>query len=203
MTNSNLQLVLLKEHDIRIIQKIWQESLPYNLKSIIGQNLIRKYLLKYFKKEKNLAIGLYETNKIVGFVLFGDDKNIFNEIFKENFFFIIKSFLANFFKFKIKNLIRYFNVLIYTIFFKSKEKNLGKNVCELIIIAVESGKKNKGHGTFLLKRSFDKFYDYFSKFDFIFVKTLKATPENINFYKKNKFEFLYETFGRVYLQLKF
>lgn len=202
MTNSNLKLSLLNENDIGIIQKIWHKSLPYNLKSIIGQKLIKKYLLKYFKREKNLAFGLYETNKIVGFVLFGNDKNIFNDLFKENFFFIIKSFLANFIKFKIKNLVRYFNVFIYTIFFKSKEKNLGKNICELIIIAIEPDKKNRGYGSFMLKNCFDKFYNYFSEFDFIFVKTLKTTPENISFYKKNKFEFLYEIFGRVYLKLK-
>ena len=54
----------------------------------------------------------------------------------------------------------------------------------------------------MLKNCFDKFYNYFSEFDFIFVKTLKTTPENISFYKKNKFEFLYEIFGRVYLKLK-
>ena len=202
MINPKLQLGLLNEKDIGIIQKIWQESLPYNLKSIIGHKLIKNYLVKYFKIEMNLAIGLYESNKMVGFVLFGSDKNILNALLKENFIFILNSFLANFFRFKIQNLMRYINVLVYTIFFKSKEQSLENNSCELIIIAIESDKKNKGYGSFILKNCFNKFYDYFSKFDFIFVKTLKITPENISFYKKNKFEFLYEIFGRVYLKFK-
>ena len=201
MLNANLKLGILKKNDIHSIQEIWHESLPDNLKSIIGQKLIGSYLIKFFEKNMNLAVGLYESNKVIGFVLFGNNENILNDLFKEKFL-ILRSFFSNLIKLKFKYIYKYIDVLIYIFLSNSREKVLKKNSSELIIIKIKIDKKNKGYGTYLIKNSFNKFNQYFSKFDSVFVKTLRATPENISFYKKNNFEFLYEIFGRVYLRIK-
>ena len=78
---------LLLDH-IDEISNIWIESIPCNIKSIIGKKIIQDYLGKFLKSEENLGIGLFESNKLIGFIFFGKDNEIITQIFKENFVYI-------------------------------------------------------------------------------------------------------------------
>jgi len=190
----------LESSHLNEITDIWIESLPYNIKSIIGKKIIQKYLEKFFKTEGNVGIGLFKSSKLIGFVFFGNDKKIISQIFKENLIYILFSFFLYFIKFKFIRVFYYLDVLIYLILSKFKKKNY-RNTTELLIISIKKNYQNKGLGSYLLKASFEKNKDYLKKFDHIIVMTLKSTPENINFYEKNNFKIFYKIYGRVYLRL--
>lgn len=85
---------------------------------------------------------------------------------------------------------------------KNYEKKIKRNNIELLIIAIRKDKKNLGCGTKLIKESLSRHKHYFVNFKKVFVKTLQSTPENLSFYKKNKFIKKYEVFKRIYLELK-
>ena len=44
--------------------------------------MVEKYLEMYLKDEKNQGFGLYDTNKLVGFVLFGAKNTIVKKILR-------------------------------------------------------------------------------------------------------------------------
>ena len=192
---------LLLDHIDEIIN-IWIESIPYNIKSLIGKKIILNYLEKFLKSSENLGIGLFESNKLIGFILFGEDTKIITQIFKENFVYIFYSFFLYLIKLKFKKVLNYFGVLIYLILSNLKKKKY-KNSTELLIIAIKKSYQNKGLGSYLLKESFEKNKNYFKKFDNLTVITLKSTPENIKFYEKNNFRVIDEIYGRVFLILNF
>ncbi|MDB4339966.1 hypothetical protein OAA01_01525 [Pelagibacteraceae bacterium] len=191
---------ILNKNYINEIESIWIKTLPDNLKSIIGKKTILIYLNKYFNNKKNLGTGIFNKKKLIGFVLFGLDNKIIKEILKENIFYIFSSFLENIVKFKIKNLIRYFNVIFFLMISSTKENKILKNNNELLIIAINKHEQNKGLGSQLLSITFKRYNNYFLNYNNIFVKTLKSTPENIKFYIKNNFNIEMEIFGRVYLK---
>ena len=84
MTKGKISIKKLYNKDIESISKIWIESLPLNLKSIIGTFMIKNYLNIFFNNKNNLGNGIFVNNKLNGFILFGDDTKIINNlIFKE------------------------------------------------------------------------------------------------------------------------
>ena len=192
---------LLPDH-VDQITHIWAESIPYNIKAIIGKKIIQSYLNKILGSSENLNVGLFSSNKLIGFVLFGKDNEIIGKILKENFYNIFYSFFLNLIKFKFRKFFCYFDVLIYLILSNFKKK-IFKNSTELLIIAISKSYQNKGLGSFLLKESFNKNKNYFEKFDDLIVITLKSTPKNIEFYEKNNFKIFDKFYGRVYLVLNF
>ena len=60
------------------------------------------------------------VNKVIGFVLFGNNENILNDLFKEKFF-NFKIIFSNLIKLKFKYIYKYIDVLIY-IFYPIVEK---------------------------------------------------------------------------------
>ena len=192
---------LLLDH-IDEIRNIWIESIPYNIKPIIGKKIIQNYLEKFLKSGENLGIGLFESNKLIGFIFFGKDTEIITQIFKKNFVYIFYSFFLYFIKLKFKKVLNYFDVLIYLILSNFKKRKY-KNSTELLIVAIKKSYQNKGLGSYLLKESFEKNKNYFKKFDNLTVITLRSTPENIKFYEKNNFKVFDEIYGRVFLILNF
>ncbi len=202
MNKSDLYLDVLNKSNIDGIKKIWSEALPDNLKNIIGDFSINSYLNKFFDNNKNLGIGLFQTQNIKGFVLYGNDDQIIRSIIIKNFLKILKSFLKDFFKLNTYNLLKYFDVLIFMIFSKKVEFEIKKKNCELLIIAISKENQNKGLGSYLIKNSFKNYKSFFLNYEGVFVKTLKKTPENIQFYKKNNFIILKEAMRRVYLNYK-
>ena len=199
---ANLKIILLSKKNIDVIEKIWRKSLSNNLKAIIGSWLIKYYLETFFYQKKNLGIGIVKSNKIVGFILFGNNKKILQKILKEKIILIICSFVSNLIRLKFKKLINYFDVIIFLIIEKIKKKNILQNNIELLIIAVKKDKQNQGLGSFLIKNSILKYKKYFTSYNNIIVKTLSSTPENILFYQKNNFVIKNKIFKRVYLQFK-
>ena len=101
---------------------------------------------------------------------------------------------------KFDKIYYYFDVFIFLIFSKIKKKNID-NSTELLIICLKKNYQNKGFGSYLIKDSLSNNKDYFKKFNKISVMTLKKTPQNIQFYKKNNFKFLYSFYGRIFLVL--
>ncbi len=203
MNKPNLYLDILDKSNIEEMKKIWVNGLPTNLKSIIGEFSITSYLDKFFDNKNNLGLGLFHLNKIEGFVLYGNDDEIIKKILVENFYKIFISFLKVFFQLSFINLKKYFDVLIFIFSSKKIEAELKKKNCELIIIVFNKENQNKGFGSFLLKNSFINYKKFFIKFEGVFVKTLRDTPENIRFYKKNNFAFLKNIYNKVYLKLIF
>ena len=202
MKNNNLTLINLNETYIESVEKIWLQTHLENLKSIIGKNIVKKYLTKYFKNNKNKGFGLVDSHGLIAFVLFGKDSSIIKEIFLENIFFIFKSFFTNLIKLKINYVKSYINSFLFIFFYKKYEKILNTTDLELFIISVNEKNQGNGLGSLLIRSVLKEKKKYLSMYKNIFVKTLKSTPLNIKFYQKNKFVFLKEIFGRMYLNIK-
>ena len=124
MKTPNIHLGKLNKENIDSIKKIWAESLPDNLKNIIGYQFIELYLEKFFKDNLNLGLGIYDSKNILGFVLFGNDSKIIKEIIKQKFFKILYSFLLYVIKMKINYMLKYIDVLVYLFVSKKKERTL-------------------------------------------------------------------------------
>ncbi len=182
------------------IADIWIDSLSDNLKSMIGKKLVCKYIKEFFRSQKNLGYGIFNSKELIGFVLFANDENITGRIILKNIFSIILSFFSFVIKFKFNKILNYFNVLIFLIFSKIKGRKIN-NSTELLIISLKRKYQNKGLGTFLLKNSIINNQNYFKKFEKILVMTLKKTPENIEFYKKSNFKINHSIYGRIFLVL--
>jgi hypothetical protein len=202
MDKNTLKTIKLTAKHTKIIESIWIRSLPENLKSMIGGTLIERYLYKFFQNNKNLGIGIFEGDNLLGFVLFGDDSKITSLLIKEKFFLIIKTFVYSLIFLNVKKIKNFVNCLMYILLSKKKENITKKNNTELLIICVSQYKQKKGIGSSLLKECFQNYKSYFEDYSNVYVKTLKKNPENISFYKKNKFNYVFEVFGRVYLERK-
>tara|TARA_B100000029_G_scaffold215849_1_gene213656 strand:+ start:804 stop:1418 length:615 start_codon:yes stop_codon:yes gene_type:complete len=200
MNFSNLTVNNLLIDHVNEISDIWIESIPYNIKSVIGKKIIIKYVEEFIKNEECQGVGLFKENELIGFVFFGEDSKIIKKIFKKNFIYILSSFFLYLIKFNFIKVSNYLDVLLYLILTKLN-KNKIKNFTELLIIAIKKNNQNKGYGSHLLKESFIKNKNYFNKFKNLMVITLKSTPENVKFYEKNNFRIFDKIYGRVFLSL--
>ena len=202
MDTKKFSLKILSVTHLNEIADIWIDSLPDNLKSMIGKKLVYKYIKEFFRSQKNLGYGIFNSKELIGFVFFASDKNITSRIILKNIFSIILSFFSLVIKLKFNKILNYFNVLIFLIFSKIKGRKIN-NSTELLIISLKRKYQNRGLGTFLLKYSIINNQNYFKKFEKILVMTLKKTPENIEFYKKSHFKINHSIYGRVFLVLIF
>lgn len=203
MKYQNLSISLLNKKNTDDIYEVWANSLPNNLKTLIGKGLIYNYLDKFFEVDSNLSVGVFDSKKLIGFILFGDDKNIINKVIKKNWKKIIIIFFKNILKLEVKKVARFIDTLIFIILnkkFEEKIKNNNKNT-ELLIVGVTKEYQNEGVGTFLINEVFEKYKNYFLKFEYVFVKTL-PTSQNIIYYKKLNFLSEAKIVGRVYLKKK-
>ena len=200
---NKIEIIKLNHSHIVQIQKIWEESLPYNLKSMIGDNIISTYMSFFFNSNKTLGVGLSLDNQLKGFVLFGKDKNITKQLIKNNYFKIIKNFLKCFIKFNFKKILNYLNCTIYLILSTKKEEKLFMSDTELLIICVSKSEQGKKYGSLLINKSIDNFQGYFKNYKGIFVKTLKKDQQNILFYQINNFQHFLDIFGRSYLRFNY
>tara|TARA_Y100000816_G_scaffold158684_1_gene113344 strand:+ start:1044 stop:1649 length:606 start_codon:yes stop_codon:yes gene_type:complete len=196
MANKEYIIKDLSSEHIDRISEIWLNDLPYNFKSIIGNNIIRNYLTKIFESKIILKKGIFKNNELIGFVFFGEDKIIIKELFIDNFFLIIKSFLKYMILLKFKYLIFYFNVAIFlTLNLFNKKKSM---TTELLIIVINKEFHRKNLGSKLINESLQD--SYFKNFKEVTVITLKKDIENINFYEKNNFKQFKEVYGRIFLK---
>ena len=196
MANKEYIIKDLSSEHVDRISKIWLNDLPYNFKSIIGNNIIRNYLTKIFESKIILKKGIFKNNELIGFVFFGEDKIIIKELFIDNFFLIIKSFFKYMILFKFNYLAFYFNVAIFlTLNLFNKKKSMST---ELLIIVINKEFHRKNLGSKLINESLED--SYFKNFKEITVTTLKKDIENINFYEKNNFKKFKEVYGRIFLK---
>ena len=200
MNSNEYKIETLKLKNCNEIIDIWTKSLPENLKSIIGKEIINNYIQKFFKIKENFGCGIFKSNELIGFILFGKDNAIIEEIKKEKFKLIIFSFFKNLLLLKLNKILNYLDVLIFLLLSQNKEKIMMEGNCELLIIAIKNEEQNKGIGSDLLKDSLKIFKKNFSNYNYIYVKTLNRSERNLHFYKRNKFEVEKSIFGRVYLK---
>ena len=200
MLKNKYEISKLSEKNISSIEIIWRESLPENLKSMIGNNIIKSYLKKFLGDNNSLGIGIFQSNKLLGFILFGNDKDVIKNLIKEDFYLILKSFISSIIFFNVKKIKNFLNCLFFIFLSKNKEQDIQKDNTELLIICIDKMYQNKGIGSILISESLNKYDIFFKKYKNIFVKTLKKDKNNVFFYKKNKFKYLFEIFGRVYLK---
>ena len=106
------------------ISNIWIESIPCNIKSIIGKKIVKNYVEKFLKSDGTLGSGLFNSNQLIGFVFFGNDTKIIHRVLKDNFINIILSFLLYLIKLKFRKILNYFDVMIYLIVSNLKKKNI-------------------------------------------------------------------------------
>ena len=82
MNTNKYEIIKLDKEYINSVELIWRESLPDNLKSMIGGKIIKNYLEKFLIDNSNLGTGIMVSNKLVGFVLFGQDSQIIKRLIK-------------------------------------------------------------------------------------------------------------------------
>ena len=49
---------------------VWFESMPHNIKSLIGKKIIKNYVEEFLKINKSPCIGLFKSKELIGFVFF-------------------------------------------------------------------------------------------------------------------------------------
>ena len=185
------------------IASIWIETLSDNLISIIGIELIINYLNIYFKQSNNLAIGCFEKNILIGYVLFGNDKEVLAHLINTKKYLILRSFFLNLLLFNLKNIFYFIDVMFFMLLSKYNPSLIDHNneTTELILIGVLKDKQGKNIGSNLISYAL-KEYNFFVNYRYIKVKTLTETPENIRFYEKNNFIIYTIVFKRVFLKRK-
>ena len=200
MTDKEFNVNDISINDLDKIAEIWLETLPYNFKAIIGRKIIINYINEILKSSIFLKKGIYKSNKLLGFVFFGNDEDIIKKLFLRNFTYIIFCFLKDLLKLKFKKMSCYVDVSIYLIVNFLKKRKI-ENSSELLIIAISKNKQNNNLGSRLITESLKD--NYFAQINKISVVTLKSAKENINFYEKNNFKIIDNIYGRVLLELSF
>ena len=181
------------------ISNLWLNSFNENFLSILGKKIITSYLSEFLKIKHNKGFVLKKNNKIIAFVLYGNESKVINKILLKNFIYIVLSFLKFLILLDFKNVLLFINIAFFILILKLKPPSF--NILkELLIVVVDKKYHGKGYGQKLIKNSIkDKFFD---KNTHIFVKTLSYTKQNIQFYKKLNFKYVTKIFYRVFLKLK-
>ena len=197
MREYNYLIKKLNKNHINDAATIWKESLPLNIKSIIGSVIIKDYLEKIIESDKSLSNGIFFNEKLLGFVIFNHDEKFLMNFILKNIHIVSFSFLKNIIFFNFKNIFFFINVFLYLLFFPKKNNSSSIFETELLVIVISNNFKNRKLGTKLIQGTINN--KYFNSFKKINVITLKDTPENIYFYQKNGFKINFEYFGRVFL----
>jgi ribosomal protein S18 acetylase RimI-like enzyme len=197
----NLKIIKLNTNYSYSIENIWSKSIPQNVKSIIGKKIVYFYIKEFFKNNRNIGLGLIKKKKLIGFVLFGNDKKILRNVLSKNFLFIIYSFCKSLFLLRVKNISNYFNAFFFLCMLKIIKLPMNRN-CELLVIAIHPRYQGVGDGSYLLSKSLKLISKKFFNYKYIYVKTLKKSHANINYYKKNNFKEYKNIYNQVYLRYK-
>ena len=182
------------------ITKIWKYGLKDNLHSILGINFINDYIKLILNDNENKAFIAIDKkkNKVVGFVIFGEENGVNLKIFNERFLNIIFLIIKKIFFFQIKDLLKFCDVLVYLLI--SSFHNLKfKRSIELLIIVVEETNRSKKIGGKLVNKSISDLKKESKKLKFINVVTLSKLKKSINFYKKNKFRVAKKVYNRLHM----
>ena len=182
------------------ITKIWKYGLKDNLHSILGINFINEYIKLILNNNKNKAFIAIDKkkNKVVGFVIFGKENGVNLKIFNERFLNIIFLIIKKIFFFQIKDLLKFFDVLVYLLISSFHNLKFNRSI-ELLIIVVEETNRSKKIGGKLVNKSISDLKKENKKLKFINVVTLSKLKKSINFYKKNKFRVAKKVYNRLHM----
>lgn len=182
------------------ITKIWKYGLKDNLHSILGINFINEYIKLILNNNKNKAFIAIDKkkNKVVGFVIFGKENGVNLKIFNERFLNIIFIIIKKIFFFQIKDLLKFFDVLVYLLISSFHNLKFNRSI-ELLIIVVEETNRSKKIGGKLVNKSISDLKKENKKLKFINVVTLSKLKKSINFYKKNKFRVAKKVYNRLHM----
>lgn len=191
-----MKIRIIKKRDISKISKVWFLNFNENFFSILGLSYIKLYLNYYINNNKNLGFLCEKKKNILGFVLYGDDKEINYKILIKNYFKIILIFFKYLFNFDYVKLIKFLDVSIFFVLSSFFKLNFFFDQ-ELLIIVVDKKHRSKKIGSKLLTYSNNQFKR--KKVKLILVKTLIKYNKSILFYKKNKFIPKKVFFNRLHL----
>ena len=113
MREYNYLIKKLNKNHINDAATIWKESLPLNIKSIIGSVIIKDYLEKIIESDKSLSNGIFFNEKLLGFVIFNHDEKFLMNFILKNIHIVSFSFLKNIIFFNFKNIFFFINVFLY------------------------------------------------------------------------------------------
>ncbi len=182
------------------ITKIWKYGLKDNLHSILGINFINDYIKLILNNNENKAFIAIDKkkNKVVGFVIFGEENGVNLKIFNERFLNIIFLIIKKIFFFQIKDLLKFCDVLVYLLISSFHNLKFNRSI-ELLIIVVEETNRSKKIGGKLVNKSISDLKKESKKLKFINVVTLSKLKKSINFYKKNKFRVAKKVYNRLHM----
>ena len=182
------------------ITKIWKYGLKDNLHSILGINFINDYIKLILNDNENKAFIAIDKkkNKVVGFVIFGEENGVNLKIFNERFLNIIFLIIKKIFFFQIKDLLKFCDVLVYLLISSFHNLKFNRSI-ELLIIVVEETNRSKKIGGKLVNKSISDLKKESKKLKFINVVTLSKLKKSINFYKKNKFRVAKKVYNRLHM----
>tara|TARA_B100000953_G_C17912428_1_gene388025 strand:+ start:193 stop:672 length:480 start_codon:yes stop_codon:yes gene_type:complete len=139
-----------------------------------------------------------KKNKVVGFVIFGEENGVNLKIFNERFLNIIFLIIKKIFFFQIKDLLKFCDVLVYLLISSFHNLKFNRSI-ELLIIVVEETNRSKKIGGKLVNKSISDLKKESKKLKFINVVTLSKLKKSINFYKKNKFRVAKKVYNRLHM----
>lgn len=185
------------------ITKIWKFGLVDNIYSVLGPIFIKEYLNLILKIKENRGFIAVDKRKkkVIGFIIFGKEEGISFKILRKNLIKIVLKLFEKFFLFKLNDLLKFIDVLIYLLFLKLYKVNFNKST-ELLIIVVEKSYRSRKIGNKLINKSILFLKKENKKLRYINVVTLKRLKRSVNFYKKNKFNIKKKIFNRYHLLRK-
>ena len=152
-----------------------------------GAELLSLRVIPFFDEHGELIIRRGENNRIIGVLVLGS----FNVSFYSKIFFGgLKRLFSEFMKFRKDDFRSFFETFLFIIFDRKIKKSI-----QIAWIAVSANQRGKGIGTLLINDL--KTSPWRNKYDFLVVRTLAKTPENIRFYEKAGFTKIRSSFGRV------
>ena len=173
-------IVKLEEKHIAEVAKIHKENLPSFLTEF-PLSFIEKFYQLQILRNNQLLLGVFESEKLAGFVFGTDDvEKLYDDFIQDNrFYFYFNTF---------KTLL--FNPKYLLLFFRKFLSKSYVSQCkrQLVYIAVDSKIGKKGFGSSLLN-AFEEEWKHFGYYEL----EVESKNEAYNFYKKNDFFLVHES----------
>ncbi len=184
----------LTTNDIAEISQIHHQELPNDFLSILGADFLKNHFYpSYFSTKLTFGYGAFMKDKLVGYVLFSNDRKALARVIKNSVLTLCSYCLKNVHKLSfLKYLIE---VIIITLVKPSND--MENNNYELVYIAISKDFANNKIGSRLVSIGLNHLKTLEEKATW--VKTLSNTQKNIEFYQKSGYQVYNEYLGRTYL----
>ncbi|MDP7319729.1 MAG: GNAT family N-acetyltransferase [Bacteriovoracaceae bacterium] len=184
----------LTTNDIAEISQIHHQELPNDFLSILGADFLQNHFYpSYFSTKLTFGYGAFMKDKLVGYVLFSNDRKALARVIKNSVLTLCSYCLKHIYKLSfLKYLIE---VIIITLVKPSND--MENNNYELVYIAISKDFANNKIGSRLVSIGLNHLKTLEEKATW--VKTLSNTQKNIEFYLKSGYQVYNEYLGRTYL----